>query len=451
MAEEVKKSNSNFEHAVIGLVVLFIIIQIVYTIPKFLQEKLGVDASYIAVMFNINPPINVDAPLGTRVINKNIATLFNEPAGSEIFKKARGASGSVVGGVVLREEKFWWQVRYNDGDVGWIHEGDIGINSTENQKVVKESSPHGTRILNNGEVWVYSEPGDGNIVATVDNKEKGFIYGGPVYIDGDRWWQVKYEDGPIGWVNEEGVEVDVNRNLKAVTSDTIIGVEVRNVEETDVWNSPWNGFLLGTQFKKAQGLLSDGPVLVSSDRWWFVDYKEGVDGWVKEIVLVKKFIITDNILYIKSLFTKISYSISLILFIAIVYIVINLRKENFRESKMFSALATLLDETKIKNPRWEKILRDVESDNPNDWKQAIMEADILLDEVVTRMSYHGDSLGEKLRTIERSDFLTLDKAWEAHKVRNAIAHEAVDYILTQREAKRVIELYREVFKEFFFV
>ena len=78
-----------------------------------------------------------------------------------------------------------------------------------------------------------------------------------------------------------------------------------------------------------------------------------------------------------------------------------------------------------------------------------MEADIILGEMLEKMGYvKGETIGDKLKTIEKSDFTSLDQAWEAHKIRNMIAHEGTDYILTEREAKRVVGLYEQVFKEF---
>ena len=97
--------------------------------------------------------------------------------------------------------------------------------------------------------------------------------------------------------------------------------------------------------------------------------------------------------------------------------------------------------------RWEKIMGYLGSVNPSDWKLAILEADTILDSLVQRMGYKGENLGERLKSVEPSDFLTLNDAWEAHKVRNAIAHEA-GYELSQREARRVMRLFENVFKEF---
>lgn len=101
--------------------------------------------------------------------------------------------------------------------------------------------------------------------------------------------------------------------------------------------------------------------------------------------------------------------------------------------------------------RWERIVAHANSVEESNWRLAILEADVLLDEMVTHMGYHGDSLGEKLKGVEKSDFVSLDMAWEAHAVRNKIAHEGAAFALTEREAKRVIGLYENVFSEFHYL
>ncbi len=103
------------------------------------------------------------------------------------------------------------------------------------------------------------------------------------------------------------------------------------------------------------------------------------------------------------------------------------------------------------NKRWQKIVEHAQSEKEGDWRLAILEADILLDELLTNMGYHGESVGEKMKGVEKSDFTTIDSAWEAHAVRNKIAHEGASFALTEREAKRVIGLFEEVFKEFRYI
>lgn len=101
--------------------------------------------------------------------------------------------------------------------------------------------------------------------------------------------------------------------------------------------------------------------------------------------------------------------------------------------------------------RWRKVLEHVESADPANWRMAILEADIILDEMLDRQKYDGETIGEKLKQVEKSDFLTIDNAWEAHKIRNQIAHEGSEFMISQREARRVIGLFESVFKEFYLI
>lgn len=103
------------------------------------------------------------------------------------------------------------------------------------------------------------------------------------------------------------------------------------------------------------------------------------------------------------------------------------------------------------DPRWLEIMRHIESYNPSDWRVAILEADILLFDMLSQMGYTGTSIGEMLKQVEPQNFLTLDDAWKAHKIRNTIAHEGSSYELSREEAERAIRLYQNVFNEFYFI
>lgn len=96
--------------------------------------------------------------------------------------------------------------------------------------------------------------------------------------------------------------------------------------------------------------------------------------------------------------------------------------------------------------RWVRVEEHMNKDNISDWKIAIMEADNILDDIVERMGYPGKTLGERMKVIEPSDFPRLEEAWEAHKIRNQIAHKGTDFALDKGEAERVISMYKRVFK-----
>jgi len=141
----------------------------------------------------------------------------------------------------------------------------------------------------------------------------------------------------------------------------------------------------------------------------------------------------------------------LVLSMIAVYLIIrifDLRKEEIAELR--KAVKNINTEVGQRTLQWQALVDKLNSDNVSDWKLAIIEADVMLDELVTKMGYQGANLGEKLKSVEPSDFLTLQDAWEAHKVRNAIAHEG-GYELTKREARRVLNLFEKVFREFHFV
>lgn len=98
--------------------------------------------------------------------------------------------------------------------------------------------------------------------------------------------------------------------------------------------------------------------------------------------------------------------------------------------------------------RWHEVKQHVASSNPNDWKLAIIEADIMLGEVLTAAGYAGLSIGDQLKSASPTQFSTLQDAWDAHHIRNRIAHEGADFVLTQNAAREAIVKYERVFNEF---
>jgi preprotein translocase subunit SecG len=100
-----------------------------------------------------------------------------------------------------------------------------------------------------------------------------------------------------------------------------------------------------------------------------------------------------------------------------------------------------------KSSRLDDVLKHIESENPNDWKLAIIEADIMLDDLLKQRGFAGASLGERLKSISPTQIGSLSEAWEAHKVRNRIAHDGADFVLTKRMAEDTIARYRRVFND----
>ena len=143
----------------------------------------------------------------------------------------------------------------------------------------------------------------------------------------------------------------------------------------------------------------------------------------------------------------ISVFISVIFFAGIVYSIIGIFRTTYkRKVKIFLEFFSAVPKP-VRAKRWDDIKRHLASPNSSDWKIAILEADGLLDDIMKRVGYEGAGLGERLKKIEPSDLNTLQDAWEAHKVRNRIAHEAANFRLTKEETEKAIQLYEKVLKE----
>lgn len=105
----------------------------------------------------------------------------------------------------------------------------------------------------------------------------------------------------------------------------------------------------------------------------------------------------------------------------------------------------------FKNEKWKKILEHLFSINENDWRLSIIEADAMLFELLSTLGFKGESLGDKLKSADRETFHNLTSAWEVHNIRNKIAHEGSSFVISHHEAKRVIAIYEDIFKDFGYI
>ncbi|HWZ65411.1 MAG TPA: hypothetical protein VNX65_01280 [Patescibacteria group bacterium] len=71
--------------------------------------------------------------------------------------------------------------------------------------------------------------------------------------------------------------------------------------------------------------------------------------------------------------------------------------------------------------RWRRI-EVLRGQGETAWQLAIIEADKLLDQALQANGYPGKTMGERLRDA-RSALADNDGVWQAHKLRNQIAHE----------------------------
>jgi hypothetical protein len=96
--------------------------------------------------------------------------------------------------------------------------------------------------------------------------------------------------------------------------------------------------------------------------------------------------------------------------------------------------------------RWEKIKARLSSDNESQFKVAIIEADTLVDEILSGIGYQGKNMSERFDNIGEHH---LDGHYEtlknAHAVRNRIVHEA-DFSIDHKTAQGVLSMYEDFLK-----
>jgi len=273
--------------------------------------------------------------------------------------------------------------------------------------------------------------------------------------------------------------------------DLTLGHNIINLGDTRVRNLPGGG-ILGIQDKFTVGKLVDGPANKFGTIWWRVNYENAPSGWVEAVNLSTKIGMVKSINVIPRFISgwkPFGYFLVFVLIFVLIFVKILGDKENAIEAKRrkvtdeqafrnkqrltgaeahergtgidglpiqenSGAPAVMPHEDfsqPVKNQKWEHVQKLIDSQNQNDWRQAVIEADIMLDEMLRRMGYEGKSIGDMLKQVERSDFATLDKAWEAHKFRNEIAHTGSEFAFSRNEAERVFKLFKEVFDEFYYI
>lgn len=95
---------------------------------------------------------------------------------------------------------------------------------------------------------------------------------------------------------------------------------------------------------------------------------------------------------------------------------------------------------------WQNIKKHFFAGSDADLKLAIFEADKVLDEVLRLAGFPGETLGDKLKNIKQEKLPNIQDVWEAHKLRNRLAHET-DFKLNRDIAERALTIYEQTFRD----
>ena len=181
-------------------------------------------------------------------------------------------------------------------------------------------------------------------------------------------------------------------------------------------------------------------------RWLNLEYLfDRLFYWIKQFwILIKKLIILLADVPIKAYFIIAGF-----VFLAVMaFLFFKLRK--LKRKIKVASIVSFKEEEKLSKDRaikWKDIKNKINSDSIEDWKEAIIMADSILDDIFPRIGYKMDGLGEKLKNIEPSDFASLQDVWEAYKIRSRIAREGARFEISREEVKSALAQYEKGLKE----
>lgn len=139
--------------------------------------------------------------------------------------------------------------------------------------------------------------------------------------------------------------------------------------------------------------------------------------------------------------------IAIIIFSLVRLIEIQIYDKKEIEHEINKAIAKQKEIDRNANPRWHYVQTLIESPNSSDWRVAIIEADSMMEEMLKEKGLSGDTVSELLEGAKGSGYHSIQDAWDAHLVRNKIAHEGTDFPISQIEGRRVIKMYQNFFEE----
>jgi hypothetical protein len=100
----------------------------------------------------------------------------------------------------------------------------------------------------------------------------------------------------------------------------------------------------------------------------------------------------------------------------------------------------------IVTAKWSEIQAMQDQGGPANYRQAIVEADKLMD-LVLKTKVTGETMGERLKAAKHLfSHDTYDRLWTAHKIRNKVAHEA-DFEGLSSDATLVVRNFEKALKE----
>ncbi|MDB5177933.1 MAG: hypothetical protein JWO61_316 [Candidatus Saccharibacteria bacterium] len=95
--------------------------------------------------------------------------------------------------------------------------------------------------------------------------------------------------------------------------------------------------------------------------------------------------------------------------------------------------------------KWLAIEQSVQDHQEATYHLALMNADKLLDQALKERGFHGNTMGERLKSAQKA-WSNANHVWTAHKLRNQIAHEA-DVKISLDMTRRALAAFKQALKD----
>lgn len=95
--------------------------------------------------------------------------------------------------------------------------------------------------------------------------------------------------------------------------------------------------------------------------------------------------------------------------------------------------------------QWAKVLKRLETGKEADYKLAVIEADGLLNDILKKMGYKGETMAKILEQLDATILPNIEQIWKVHKIRNNVVHDP-DYELSLEDARKVLGIYEKTFR-----
>ena len=164
---------------------------------------------------------------------------------------------------------------------------------------------------------------------------------------------------------------------------------------------------------------------------------------VNTLLYIRSIVFTDSFLFTLKLISSI---ISAALFVGIIWFVMKMRVFTERVDQLSDMMAMAQVDKKRVLRAWREVQDRLARGDEANLRLAIIDADKLIDTVLKRTGYVGDTMADRLKKITKAQLSSINELWTAHKVRNNIVHSP-DHTLSRAEATEIIGIYEKVFRE----